>query len=592
MFAVTLLAILLAFLSAPAALAAGNKTLALNFPAVPDSATNVVQSNFLGISWELYPLYYLWGEKPETMPNAMKNYLSNIRARMSSPLRIRVGGNSMDGSRYAADQKEMILLFDENAYYNDVPCEFGPLLFDVLTAMADVVGEMQFIIGLSMRTPSSDDNIVELAAAARDKLGDRLDAMLLGNEPDLYAGHGERDAYTIKDYIPEVKQVFDDFANSVYGNITNTTIIGGPTVCCSWNLNDVLEAGLDKLPYKYYTIQHYPTNVCGGISASSSNISYYISHANVAPFLRWNDAGIKLAKNASVPILLTEYNSASCGGDPSVARTFAAGLWAIDAALQGASLNFTGMYLHTRELGVTYNLFDPPSEKTYLNSDWRTGAVYYAMLVLAEALTKTSIVVDLNLNNSANSYDATIAGYGIYDGETHNKSGLVLFNYDYPRALDNSSTSAFFDSPDAKLATPSVGGNSTQVFVLPGNMSSTIGVRYFLAANITEKTDITWAGQTVGSNGDLQGTQAMDVIDCADGCTIAVPGPGLAVVWLEPASDQQATNIFVGNSTIAGVYACTLDIINAAPKLNNGVGMAAALALFGVLSSWLVDLFI
>lgn len=127
------------------------------------------------------------------------------------------------------------------------------MLFDVLNAMADTIGEMEFILGLSMRAPSADDNVIELAAAAREKLGDRLDALLLGNEPDLYAGHGTRDAYTIQDYIPEIGQVLDDLANSVYGNLTNTTIIGGPTVCCSWDLDEVLEAGLDKYPYKYYT---------------------------------------------------------------------------------------------------------------------------------------------------------------------------------------------------------------------------------------------------------------------------------------------------------------------------------------------------
>lgn len=183
----------------------------------------------------------------------MMNYLSNIRARMNSPLRIRVGGNSMDVSTYVPDQTEMIKLTDPNAYYNDVPCDFGPTLFDVMNTLADTVGEMQFIIGLSMLDPSDDSNVLELAAAAREKMGDRLDAMLLGNEPDLYAGHGTRGAYTIQDYIPEVKEVLNDMANSQYGNITNTTIIGGPTVCCSWDLDDVLNAGLDELPYKYFT---------------------------------------------------------------------------------------------------------------------------------------------------------------------------------------------------------------------------------------------------------------------------------------------------------------------------------------------------
>lgn len=41
----------------------------------------------------------------------------------------------------------------------------------------------------------------------------------------------------------------------------------------------------------------------------------------VEPFLQWNDDGIEMAKSRGVPILLTEYNTASCGGDPTVAPT-------------------------------------------------------------------------------------------------------------------------------------------------------------------------------------------------------------------------------------------------------------------------------
>ena len=112
----------------------------------------------------------------------MQNYLSNIRARMYNPLRIRIDGNGMDSSTYVPTQTDkMIYLTDPDAYFNDVPVDFGPVFFDVLNAMADKVGSMQFIIGLSMQDPDNYDNVVELALAAEQKLGDRLDAMLLGN---------------------------------------------------------------------------------------------------------------------------------------------------------------------------------------------------------------------------------------------------------------------------------------------------------------------------------------------------------------------------------------------------------------------------
>lgn len=116
----------------------------------------------------------------------MQNYLSNIRARMSNPLRIRVGGNGMDSSTYVPTQTDqMIHLTDPDAYFNDIPADFGPVLFEVMNTMADNVGSMEFIIGLSMQDPDNYDNAVELALDAKKMLGDRLDAMLLGNVSTL-----------------------------------------------------------------------------------------------------------------------------------------------------------------------------------------------------------------------------------------------------------------------------------------------------------------------------------------------------------------------------------------------------------------------
>ena len=153
------------------------------------------------------------------MPNAMQNYLANVRARMKTPLRVRIGGNSMDDAFYVTNQSNMITITNTNAYFNDVPVNFGPVFWEVLNSMSDRVGEMQFIIGLSMQDPSEDSNLIEIAATAEQQLGNRLDAILLGNvralclaifsefiwlslqEPDLYANHGTRANYTISNYV-------------------------------------------------------------------------------------------------------------------------------------------------------------------------------------------------------------------------------------------------------------------------------------------------------------------------------------------------------------------------------------------------------
>ena len=75
----------------------------------------------------------------------------------------------------------MLELTDPDAYFNDIPVNFSRVLFDIMNAMYDEVEPMQFIIGLSMRDPANDQNVLDLAKDARALLGDRLDAMLLGN---------------------------------------------------------------------------------------------------------------------------------------------------------------------------------------------------------------------------------------------------------------------------------------------------------------------------------------------------------------------------------------------------------------------------
>lgn len=161
---------------------------------------NVVQDNFIGVSWELSSfdtlceqhlaltrrdmladLVHEGGNTVDTIPSAMLNYMSNIRQRITNSMRIRVGGSGMDSSTYDPDLAPMLKLTDPDAYFNNIPVDFGPTLFDIMNAMADRVGSMQFTIGLSMQDAQNDANVVLLASAATARLGDRLDAMTLGN---------------------------------------------------------------------------------------------------------------------------------------------------------------------------------------------------------------------------------------------------------------------------------------------------------------------------------------------------------------------------------------------------------------------------
>lgn len=225
---------------------------------------------------------------------------------------------------------------------------------------------------------------------------------------------------------------------------------------------------------------------------------------------------------------MDEFNTASCGGVPGISDTFAASLWTADYSLQMASIGYAGAYIHTRERGITYNLFDPPDAVAGGAGAWTTNPSFYGMLPVAEALASTngSRVVDLNVKNSMSDKTATVAGYAIYDGAAPTAHSLVVFNF----ADASGATSDF--AIDASFV-PSSG--------------NTVTVRYLTAPTLAEKTNLAWGGQTYAGVGDANPVAATfpsslpdKNVSCSGGCTIQVPGPGLAVVFLAGAPDFSA----------------------------------------------------
>lgn len=162
----------------------------------------------------------------------------------------------------------------------------------------------------------------------------------------------------------------------------------------------------------------------------------YISPYPAVSYSGFQSAGVASATAANIPVIMSEANSCACGGCPLISPTvrisplttstsyrspgsvqFAATLWEIDAFLALAANNYSAAYIHTREYGVTYNIFDPPPSQNPLESKgWRTGSTYYSLLMMSEVMSKNgSIVTDLNLQNSKTNASSHIAAYGIYD---------------------------------------------------------------------------------------------------------------------------------------------------------------------------------
>lgn len=438
----------------------------------------------------------------------------------------------MDSSNYVPSQPSpMIQLIDNAANVNDQPVNYSSILWDVMDKVSSDIGGASYLLGLSLLDPNSM-NVPLLAGGAAQKLGDNLDGFLLGNEPDLYTAHQQRPNianYTTAIYMDEFRTVADHLTTTSAGNILDKHDIGGPTICCSWNLDALIDDGYTTTfgnILKYISLQHYPQNNCFG--SYEYEIPYYVQHANVVALASWESSGIGKVLSNTGPnrqeLIMSEFNSASCGGIPSISDTFAVGsLWTIDYALQMASVGYSAAYLHTRERGISYNLFTPPEGPNGSPGPWTTNPPFYGLLVTAEALRSTngSIVADLDIGGSKENVNATVSGYAIYDAADSTVRQLVLFNYANVTASDNSS---------ASFAIPAT--------AFPSTTRNNVTVKYLVGDSMKENKNIGWGGMTFANviDGEMVETEAIWApanvqVDCTNGCAVNVPAPGMAVVF-------------------------------------------------------------
>ncbi|KAI0311515.1 hypothetical protein OF83DRAFT_1177484 [Amylostereum chailletii] len=209
-----------------------------------------------------------------------------------------------------------------------------------------------------------------------------------------------------------------------------------------------------------------------------------------------------------------ETNTASCSGFPGISNSFGAALWSLDWAMTMAFNNFSGALFHTGGQSAYYNPFTPPPTNQSTFRQWTVGPVYYAALVMAEALgpSNRSQLMDLGMN-AGNMFTP---GYAVYEDGVPTKALMINF------VTDASNASTY-----------------TATLTLPGGTPASVRVKYLSAASVSQKGNFTWAGQTLGNNfesdGRLTGELDVKTVGCdqtANTCAVAVPAPGVALVFL------------------------------------------------------------
>ncbi len=284
-------------------------------PSLPrDAHTALVQRSPFGLSLE-YPLMErVLGPGPCPSPALV----ATLRE-LGSPS-LRIGGDSQDLAGPTAAYRYFIA----PSFWNTLGC---------LARQSDV----QVTVGLNFATSPLADELTTIAEAEQAIPAAQL-GFSLGNEPDLYGiGHifPDEPGVEIPAFRPSpwtAAQYASEWQSrrAMLGQIR----IEGPDLAgIGWDTT--IGPMLRSDPPDVLDVHAYPTSACGAPLTTAARL--LAEHASVGLVEKY-DWLLNLAHTLHRPAIVSESNSASCGGKPGVSNTPVAGVWAaryVVAALLG-----------------------------------------------------------------------------------------------------------------------------------------------------------------------------------------------------------------------------------------------------------------
>ncbi|KAJ7166857.1 hypothetical protein C8R46DRAFT_1271897 [Mycena filopes] len=419
---------------------------------------------------------------------------------------------------------------------------------DLLYMMRNISGfvNVHWFLGIPwFQTQPFDLGIV---TASQEILGDYLLGYQAGNEPDMYNIHGHRPStYSPFDYGGEFGDLLSqlDSTGADPSGRTKSMLIGHNIAAFGWTPEQVWDSGfVDKYSdnLAYLAVEKYPRDNCaavfGGPTAKGTDpqsvLPLYLTHDTHTTLLKPFLNSTMYAQTKNKPFLMFETNSGSCGGFLGISDSFTAALWGLDYALELAHSNFSGAMFHLGGQNVFYNPFTSPPTNESTFHQWSVGSLYYSALVMAEAIGPSNQTQVLNYGIDNLSSFTPI--YGIYENGTPVRVAIV--NY--------------LDDPSGANDVHAV------ISIAGGTIPATVKVKYLAASSVVQKGGYTWAGQTFGGNFESDsrpmGTEDIKTVNCdtsAKTCTIDVPAPGFALVFLTDTMTEDGGAPFITFATTA-----------------------------------------
>ncbi|KAJ7227744.1 glycoside hydrolase family 79 protein [Mycena haematopus] len=499
------------------------------------------KGSFFGFSIEMSVSNQILGKNSSLLQVPFLNLMANIAQRAGSVM-VRVGGNSQESAQLAPDGSipdgRVIIknLTGVTGTTQTPPLEFSSDLLYMMRNISSLVNVHWFLGIPWFITQPFDTKII---TAADEILGDYLLGLQAGNEPDMYNLHGHRnDTYGPYDYGGEISDLLSQVAasNADPSGRAMSLLVSPNIADYAWTPEQVWDTGLVtefQNNIAYLAVEKYPRDNCAamfggpnatGILDPQATLPLYLTHDAHTQLLQPYLNSTMYAQTVNKPFLMFETNTASCGGFLGISDSFTAALWGLDFALQMAHSNFSGAMFHLGGQNVFYNAFTSPPTNESTFHQWSVGPLYYSALAMAEAMGPSNNTQVLNYGVADLSSFTPI--YGIYENGTPVR--VAIMNY-----LDD----------------PTGASNVQAVISIAGTtIPSSVQVKRLSAASVVQKGNITWANQTYGdffaSDGRPMGQEVIETVNCdttAQTCTVTVPAPGFALVFLASDASTQET---------------------------------------------------
>jgi hypothetical protein len=299
------------------------------------------------------------------------------------------------------------------------PEELNPGDLQGLGALAARSGwRVLLSLGLGHFEPEA---VASEAAAASAALGESLEAIELGNEPNSYALHGLRsEPWTAVQYDEQVATYRSAIEAAAPGIALAGPDVSGSSAFEKWGPAEVV----DQRP-SLLTGHHYPLG-CNEVPAPTITqlLSPQTRKAEAVSLGRY----VSISQAGATPFRLDETNTVSCGGVAGISNTFASALWAVGYLSQAMAMGVSGINLEGNPTNCGgYTPVCAPTAEALSSGALVAEPEWYALLLLRAQLGERPIET---ITGAPGRHNVEVATFLAADGTLH----YVIVDDDGPGA--------------------------------------------------------------------------------------------------------------------------------------------------------------